>query len=60
MIGWQDWLIAAITFIAVMLWIVGVVAQWWYQCWEICRIAIGQKLRAINVERNERIGTICF
>ena len=29
MIGWQDWLIAAITFIVVMLWIVGVVAQWW-------------------------------
>jgi len=29
MIGWQDWLIAAITFIAVMLWIVGVVLQWW-------------------------------
>jgi len=29
MIGWQDWFIAAITFIAVMLWIVGVVAQWW-------------------------------
>jgi len=29
MIGWQDWIIAAITFIAVMLWIVGVVLQWW-------------------------------
>jgi len=29
MIDWQDWLIAAITFIVVMLWIVGVVAQWW-------------------------------
>ena len=29
MIGWQDWIIAAITFVAVMLWIVGVVLQWW-------------------------------
>ena len=29
MIDWQDWIIAAITFIAVMLWIVGVVLQWW-------------------------------
>jgi hypothetical protein len=29
MIDWQDWLIAAITFIAVMLWVVGVVLQWW-------------------------------
>jgi len=29
MIDWQDWVIAAITFIAVMLWIVGVVLQWW-------------------------------
>jgi hypothetical protein len=29
MIDWQDWVIAAITFIAVMLWIIGVVLQWW-------------------------------
>ena len=29
MIDWQDWAIAAITFIAVMLWVVGVVLQWW-------------------------------
>ena len=29
MIDWQDWVIAAITFIAVILWIMGVVFQWW-------------------------------
>jgi hypothetical protein len=29
MIDWQDWAIAAITFIAVMLWILGVHYQWW-------------------------------
>jgi len=29
MIDWQDWIIATITFIAVMLWIIGVVLQWW-------------------------------
>ena len=29
MIDWQDWVIAAITFVAVMLWIMGVVFQWW-------------------------------